>query len=164
MMCTNRPVLSRALCRAIFGTATAAWFAVLPQLSFAASSTCTISATPVNFGAYSVFSTFPNNNSGGGVTVVCNNDSGGSFEVTLSTGLSNSYASRVMQSGANPLNYNLYTSAARTAVWGDGTGGSNTMMAAKNSTTMLNIFGQIPAGQDATVGTYTDSITVTVNF
>jgi spore coat protein U-like protein len=69
-----------------------------------------------------------------------------------------------MKSGANLLNYNLYTSAARNVVWGDGTGGSNTMSATANGSTTLNIFGQIPASQDAAVGTYTDSITATVNF
>jgi spore coat protein U-like protein len=69
-----------------------------------------------------------------------------------------------MRSGANVLTYNLYTSAARTVIWGDGTGGSSTISARSNSTTILDLFGQIPAGQDVGVGTYTDSITTTVIF
>jgi spore coat protein U-like protein len=31
-----------------------------------------------------------------------------------------------MKSGANVLNYNLYTTAAHTTVWGDGTAGTGT--------------------------------------
>jgi spore coat protein U-like protein len=33
-----------------------------------------------------------------------------------------------------------------------------------DATTSLSVFGQIPAGQDAGVGNYTDTILVTVNF
>ena len=143
---------------------TAICFLIFSQPVFAKPSTCTITSTPVNFGAYSVFSMSPNNNSGGSIIIVCTNGSGGPFDVMLSTGASNGYASRVMKSGINTLNYNLYTSAARTAVWGDGTGGSSVMRANKGGTTTLTLFGQIPAEKDANVGTYSDSITATVNF
>jgi spore coat protein U-like protein len=143
---------------------TGAWFVALPQPLFAATSCSFTSLSPVSFGAYNVFSKFPNNNGVGSITILCQSGGGPSFVVKLSTGQGNSYASRVMVSGGNRLNYNLYTSAARTVVWGDGTGGSNVMTAAKRSTTVLSVFGQIPAGQDATVGTYVDNVTVTVNF
>jgi spore coat protein U-like protein len=69
-----------------------------------------------------------------------------------------------MKSGGNILNYNLYTSAARIVVWGDGSGGSSTMSVNRNNTTTLSVFGQIPAGQDAAVGAYTDNITTTISF
>ena len=143
---------------------TAICFLILSQPAFAKPSTCTINSTPINFGSYSVFSMSPNNNSGGSITIVCTNGSGGSFDVMLSTGLSNGYTSRVMKSGINQLNYNLYTSAARTSIWGDGSDGSNVMRASKGGTTTLTLFGQIPAEQDANVGAYSDSITATVNF
>jgi spore coat protein U-like protein len=143
---------------------TAAWLVILPQPLFAASSCSFISLTTVSFGAYNVFSKSPNNNGIGSFTILCQSGGGSNFVVTLSTGQSNNYASRVMMSGGNRLYYNLYTSAARTVVWGDGTGGSNVMTAAKHSTTALSVFGQIPAGQNAFVGTYTDNITIIVNF
>lgn len=38
-----------------------------------------------------------------------------------------SFSSRYMLSGANRLYYNMYTDAARTVVWGDGTAGSSTV-------------------------------------
>jgi spore coat protein U-like protein len=142
----------------------AALLAAVSQPSLAAPSCTFTSVTAVSFGNYDVFATLPNNNGVGSLTIRCIGGGGPSFVVTLSTGQSNSYASRVMKSGVNPLNYNLYTSAARTVVWGDGTGGSSAGTAPANGTTALSVFGQIPAGQDAAVGTYTDSITATVNF
>ena len=156
-------LILRMLRNAIFGV-TAASFAVLPQPLFAASSCSFSSITSVSFGAYDVFSALSNYNGVGSITILCGSGSGPNFVITLSTGQSNTYSSRVMKSGGNSLNYNLYTSAARTVIWGDGTGGSNVMTAAKHSTTSLSIFGEIPAGQDAAVGTYTDSIITTVNF
>lgn len=142
----------------------AACFFLFSQTAFAAP-TCTFrSSAVVSFGSYNVFATLPNNNGVGSLTIRCLGGGGPTFNVTLSSGQSNSYASRVMMSGINTLNYNLYTSTARTVIWGDGTGGSSVMTVRRNSTTTLNVFGQIPAGQDAAVGIYTDSIITTVIF
>lgn len=123
---------------------------------------CTVSANPVIFSAYNVWDPFPNNSGVGRVTIDCKG--GGGSSVKLSTGQSNSYALRTMKSGANTLNYNLYTTAARDVVWGDGSGGSSLLTTGKNDAVTLTVFGQIPAGQDAAVGDYTDSVTVFVEF
>jgi spore coat protein U-like protein len=136
---------------------------VIPSASFAATRCAISSITSVDFGTYDVFSTFSNNNGIGSVSIDCQGG-GSNLLVTLSSGQSNTYVSRTMRSGPNSLGYNLYTSAARNVVWGDGTGGSSTMMVNKNSTTTLSVFGQIPAGQDVAVGTYTDNITTIINF
>jgi spore coat protein U-like protein len=118
---------------------------------------------PVSFGAYNVFSAVADTNVGT-VRVRCQGGGAGPFAVTLSTGWSNSYASRIMRSGANQLNYNLYTDSAWTIVWGDGSGISSIQSVAGNRTTTINVYGQIPAGQDAAVGIYTDTIIATVTF
>ena len=52
----------------------------------------------------------------------------------------------------------------RTYIWGDGTGGSSTMSVTKNSTSTLSVFGQVPSGQDAATGTYTDNINIIIYF
>jgi spore coat protein U-like protein len=122
------------------------------------------SATDVDFGAYNVFDTLPDTGGVGSITIKCQGGSGNAYDVTLSTGQSHSYTSRFMNSGANTLTYNIYTSATRSIVWGDGHGGSSTQTAYKNSTTTLSLFGQIPAGQDVATGTYTDNLDATVNF
>jgi spore coat protein U-like protein len=144
--------------------ASVAGSALMSQVALADPSCRFNTVTAVSFGPYDVFATVPNNNGVGSLAIRCTEGGGPSFTVTLSAGQSNSYAARVMKSGANLLNYNLYTSPARTTVWGDGTGGSSILAATANSTTTLSVFGQIPARQDATVGTYADSITATVTF
>ena len=83
--------------------------AVAAQNSMAATSCMFTSASPVSFGAYDIFSTLPNNNGVGSLTIDCKGSGNDNFEVSLSTGQSHSYAMRVMRSGSNRLNYNLYT-------------------------------------------------------
>lgn len=134
----------------------------MAQTSLAAPACFFSSVSSVNFGAYNVFSTVADN-SVGSLRIRCRGG-GGSFAVTLSTGWSNSYTSRIMRSGANQLNYNLYTDSARTVVWGNGSGSSSFQAVTGNSTTTLTVYGQIPAGQDAAVGNYTDTIIATVTF
>jgi spore coat protein U-like protein len=141
----------------------AALFIVLIQTAFADTSCAITSVSAVNFGAYNVFSSLANNNGVGSITLRCQGGGSG-FLVTLSSGQSNSYDLRIMRNGGNKLNYNLYTSASRTVVWGDGTGASSAMSVNRNSNTTLSVFGQMPAGQDAAVGTYTDSITTIITF
>jgi spore coat protein U-like protein len=142
----------------------AATLALVSQTSLAAASCRFTSVSPVSFGVYDVFATQPNNNGVSSITIDCKGSGNDPFDVTLSTGQSHSYTTRTMGSGANHLDYNLYTGADRSAVWGDGHGGSQLMTVRKNRATTLNVFGQIPAGQDVAVGTYTDSIVATVNF
>lgn len=144
----------------------AAGLAVLSAPSPGAPSCSFISSAPVQFGAYDVHSASDNINGVGSIRVHCQGGGGPTFFVRLSTGLwSTSYASRRMKrDGLNYLNYNLYTSASRTLVWGDGTGPSKSMPVTSNTDTTLTIFGKIPLGQDVSIGTYVDSITATIAF
>jgi len=128
---------------------------------------CTITSTSVAFGAYNVFSApaAPNDTGVGTLRIDCRGGGAATnFPVALSTGQGGSYATRVMNSGANLLNYNLYTSIARSTVWGDGTGGSVAPTVRRNRTTTLSVYGRIPGGQDAAVGNYADTIIATVTF
>lgn len=146
----------QVLCTALFTFAS--------QAAVAATSCSFATVNPVSFGAYDVFAALPNNNGVGSLTIDCKGSGNDNFQVTLSTGQSQSFTKRTMRSGPNHLDYNLYTSAVRNAVWGDGRGGSQLMTVRKNKVTTLSVFGQIPAGQDAPVGTYTDFIVATVTF
>jgi spore coat protein U-like protein len=112
--------------------------------------------------------------------------------LALSQGNSGSYVSRSLKFGTNVLGYNLYvTPDYTTTVFGDGTastgvvtycftganvascsgatytgspasgGGGNNGTAQSQG---VPIYGKIPSNQDATVGTYTDTITATLSF
>lgn len=138
-------------------------FALIFVMSNVYAQTCSFTTvTSVNFGAYNPFSATPDN-SVGALTVACTGNGGPTPTISLSKGNSSTY-SRFMQSGVNQMLYNLYTNAARTQVWGDGSSGTTTVQVPKKATTSVNVYGQIPAGQDVAVGSYTDSIVATVNF
>jgi spore coat protein U-like protein len=71
-----------------------------------------------------------------------------------------------MSNGASNLTYQLYSDAARTMIWGDGTAGTVTVSAhvASNGTQNNTVYGRIPALQGVRPGAYTDTITVTVTY
>ncbi|HTR53337.1 MAG TPA: spore coat U domain-containing protein [Kofleriaceae bacterium] len=104
------------------------------------------------------------------VTVHCTRGTSPAPSISLGAGLYPSSAfNRRMASGSNRLAYQIYTSSARTTVWGDGTAGTTTQSVATPVASMLTAqaftaYGKIAKGQDVAVGSYTDTVTATVNF
>lgn len=126
--------------------------------------TCWVGATGVAFGAYNVFATAPVDTTGA-VTYYCSGHER-NIRITLGKGSSGSFA-RYMRAGFNTLNYNLYTNATRTTIWGDGSQGTGRIDIANplhNQLVTLVVYARLPAGQDAAVGNYTDNVVVTVFY
>ena len=119
--------------------------------------------TGVDFGSYNVFQETANDFGVGTIDVTCHKNRK-KFTVSLSTGQSNTFTNRVMNNGANLLQYNLFTSAARNIVWGDGTGGSQNVSVDDKISHQLDIFGLMNPLQDVSVGYYSDFITVSIEF
>jgi spore coat protein U-like protein len=85
--------------------------------------------------------------------------------VDLGRGNAPTFTPRLMRNGASQFSYNLFLDAARTTIWGDGTGGTLRYGATNPPNVIdLTIYGRIPALQDLPLGSYTDTIVVTVNF
>jgi spore coat protein U-like protein len=132
---------------------------------------CTVSATPVNFGLYNPLSGTPDIATGT-VTVTCTVTLFGLLEnwtVALSTGNSGTFSARLMTNGASSLSYNLYTTAAYSNVWGDGSGSTtlvsgSTPLSVGTTITNYTVYGRLPARQDSAAGTYMDTIMVTLNY
>lgn len=130
---------------------------------------CTVTATAVSFGNYNPIAA-TTNDATGTVQVTCTMvvALGGSYTIDLSAGSSGNAAQRTLKQGASSLNYNLYTDAGRSTVWGDGTGGSShvspTFTALLFVQQSATIYGRIPAGQNVAAGSYGDTITVTVTY
>lgn len=97
------------------------------------------------------------------------------YTIALNYGVNGGSASnRILSDGATPtadlLDYNLYTDSLHSNVWnstctagnncGSGTGAGP---GAGNAQT-YTVYGQIAAGQNVPAGSYSDTITVTVNF
>lgn len=129
--------------------------------------TCTVAATGnlLAFGAY----TGALNNTNGSLSLTCTDGDTYTVALNIGTGSGATFTNRVLTnpSPAGTLNYNIYTTAGRTVVWGDGTGTTATVAGTGTGALQtLTVFGQIPAGQTATVtpGNYTDTVTITVTF
>ena len=145
------------------GSATAT-FAVTATVQ----STCAATATAL---------AFPNYTPGGGavtqsstVSVKCTKNT--PYTVALNGGATTggTVAQRLMASGTNTLQYNLYTTNTYATVWGDGTGSSVTQPgtgAGVATANTLTVYGQLPdsaANQAEVPATYTDTVTVTVAY
>lgn len=139
-------------------------FAVTDQVL----STCTVTATALAFPAYTP---------GGGavantntISVKCTKNS--PYTISLNGGATTggTVAQRLMGSGANTLQYNLYTTAAHAIIFGDGTGTSQTVAGTGSGVGTANlttVYGQLPdnaTNQAAVPASYTDTITVTVSY
>ncbi len=150
--------MKKFLCSLSLGLAVAvAW-------SRTAMATCTISTTPVSFGTYNVFFSTPLDSTG---SVTFNCDNRANITITLNNGGATTFNPRRMLKGSEALNYNLYRDATRTSIWGDGTGGTQVYSdprTPRNQNVTLTVYGRIPAGQDVSVGTYTNTVTATINF
>jgi spore coat protein U-like protein len=127
---------------------------------------CTIATSPVNFGAYDPVTgnaTAPLDGIGT-ITVTCTK--GATAHIGLNAGSNNQGSTRRMQqSGTAYLTYEIYQDASRTNVWGDGFTDNLDIGAAPNrNPRTFTAYGRVNAGQDATVGNYTDTVVATVNF
>jgi spore coat protein U-like protein len=74
-----------------------------------------------------------------------------------------------MSNGTDSLQYELYSDVAGGTVWGNSGGalvtwGAFGSIASQGAGVSRPVYGRIPGGQDVSVGSYTDTITATVNF
>jgi spore coat protein U-like protein len=128
------------------------------------SANCTISTTPVAFGAYDPVAT--NNTTGvdasasGTVVVACTKNTAATID--LGNG-GNFSGTRRMSSGSDFLGYSLYSDAAHTSAWGSGASSVAYNAASKNAAT-LDVYGLSPKGQDVSVGAYSDTVVATINY
>ena len=129
---------------------------------------CFVTANSLAFGTYDP--TAVNLDVNTQVLVRCTSGTGYTVALNRGTGTA-TIAQREMTDGSgNKMNYNLYTTAGRTTIFGDGTdgstvGGTGTGLGVPQEQT-VTVYGRIPTGQDTLpIGTYTEpTITVTVTF
>lgn len=123
--------------------------------------TCTVTANTLSFGTYGGATNLDGTTT---ITVKCTN--GSAYQVGLNAGTAPgaTAAARKMASGANLLTYALYSDAGRTTVWGDSVGGDTVHGIGTGLDQSLTVYGRVPAGQLPPVGSYTDTIGVTVYY
>jgi len=121
---------------------------------------CIVSATALGFGNY----TGAVNSAQSTVTVTCTNST--TYTVGLGPGLASgaTVTTRQMQNGAALLNYGLFSDAAWTTNWGNTSGTNWVSKTGTGAAQNITVYGQIPAGQYVTPGSYADTIAVTVTY
>ncbi|MBV8736977.1 MAG: spore coat protein U domain-containing protein [Alphaproteobacteria bacterium] len=147
-------------------------------ISATVANSCSVNATNLDFG--SNITTFASNiDQTTTVGVTCTN--GGTYDVGLtsatSTGQGTGTGTGTGTSGANTVNYQLFQDSARSVPWGDTstnlqhtqtgcTASASPYCTGTGTAQSFTVYGQIPGGQTSTpvVGTYSDTVTVTVTF
>lgn len=148
---------------ALAGTAHAVTKQSTFQVSATVTENCVISAAPLNLGDFNGTNDLEASSA---ITVRCT--SGTDFDVGLNAGLTGSFANRVLTGpGGTELVYNLFTDEDRTIVWNDSTNRVGGLGAGMGTAVTLDVYGQLLASQNDGAldeGTYTDTITATVEY
>jgi len=144
------------------------------QVTATVASSCTVTASNIAFGAYDPAD----------ANATAARDAVGSVDVRCTRGTSTAVAA--LNQGLNPatgstcanplrqmsgggterLRYNIYQDAARNTTWGCDASNSRAIPTFTTSLTPVQLvtYGRIPAGQDAAIGSYTDTVQVAVTF
>lgn len=138
------------------------------QVTATVQATCSTSAGTLAFGNYT-----PGAGPVTGTTTLsvrCTKNTPYTVFLNAGTTAGGTLAQRLMASGTNTLQYNLYTTAAATTVFGDTTGGTGqgagtgAGVATANTLTVFGVLPDSAANQAAVPGAYTDTVTITVNY
>ena len=136
------------------------------SVSASVANNCTISTSPLAFGAYDpvVANASTNLDATATVTVACTK--GATATIGLGLGSNASGTTRRMTDGSsNFLTYEMYQDSARSALWGNsGAELLSPVAAPSKSTRDFTVYGRVPSNQDVPAGSYTDTVTATVNF
>ena len=127
------------------------------------SALCEVTATDLDFGAYSAQSGSPLQ----GTTLLratCTPNT--TYNIGLSEGTSPGATvnQRKMVSGTNALNYQLYSDSSHTAIWGNTTGTDTVTGVGTGLAQDHTVFGSVPASQVIPAGDYGDTITVRIYY
>ena len=147
------------LVSASFAATTTSTFTV--QATIIAS--CTInSASTLNFGSQGVLIANVDNTST--LQVQCTNTTPYNIGLNAGTGTGATVAVRKLTSGANTINYSLYSDSARSTVWGNTVGTDTVAATGSGASQSYTVYGRVTAQTTPAPATYTDTITVTVTY
>jgi spore coat protein U-like protein len=97
------------------------------------------------------------------ILVTCTSGTPYTVELNAGGGSGATTAARKMTSGGNTVNYSIYKEVAHTNVFG--TGGTEKVSATGNASAQTyTAYGLVPIQATPPIGTYTDTVTVTVTY
>jgi spore coat protein U-like protein len=125
-----------------------------------APSPCAVSGTALDFGTYTAGQAGPRDAT---ATISYTSCGPGTLRIELDGGGGGSVSGRQLRSGSSTLSYGLFQDAARTRIFGTGNAAPTVDLTAAGDG-RVTVFGRIPGRQDATPGTYTDTVCITLTF
>lgn len=126
---------------------------------------CLVSATNIDFGQVGTITTAVN--STGVITATCNKGTPYTLSLDAGQGAGASVNARKLTrtGGTDILSYALYSSAARTSIWGDGNGGTSTVGGTGTGAAQTNtIYATLLAPASVPPGVYVDTVVATVTY
>ena len=161
---TQRALLAAGLIAATTG-AFASTVTTSFQVQANVNAQCSISAVNLTFPAVDPLSS--QTDGATTVSVKCTKNSPYTVGLNAGTTTGSTIAQRLMANGADTMDYNLYTDAGRSSIWGNSAGSWVSGTGAGMGTAqVLNVYGRVAAGQtNLAVGTFTEpTVTVTVTY
>jgi spore coat protein U-like protein len=121
---------------------------------------CTVSGTALSLGVYAGVATT------GTATVTASCSTTTPYTLSLAAGNNVSSSVRRLGNGAGSfISYKLFSDAARSSAWGDGTAlGSTVSGTGSGGSQTFTVYGQTLAGTAPTPGSYSDTVVVTVTY
>jgi len=149
---------------AFVGTASAATTTTNFGVTATVAGSCTLSTVPtLAFGTYDPTSG-SNLDASTSITTTCTNTTPYNIGLDAGTASGATVSSRKMTSGGSTLSYNLYRDSARTQNWGNTVGTDTLALTGSGAAQSATVYGRIPAGTPANIGSYSDTVMVTVSY
>lgn len=133
--------------------------------------TCTVTAGNLNFGNYDAIGANSTAPLVGTAAVNATCTQGATATVDIDAGLNpsgtgNAQARRMKGTGTNYLAYGIYSDSAHSKPWGTKTSGTTVAVTGAGGATPVSLtaYGSVPNAQNVPVGSYTDSVAVTINY
>ena len=163
---TQRALLAAGLIAATSGALATAVTTTF-QVQATVNAQCSVTAVNLTFPAVD-----PLNSQTDGattVTVKCTKNSPYTVGLNAGTTTGSTIAQRLMANGSDTMDYNLYTDAGRSTIWGNSASAPTWVSgtgAGMGTAQVLNVYGRVAGGQtNLAVGTFTEpTITVTVTY
>lgn len=169
---TRNSQFALPLCPAVSALIAIAGFSLCPTAALSATSnttfavsvavpaTCLITATALNFMAYTGVVDVATST----ISMTCSNTT--NYNVGLSAGLDSgaTVTTRRMSNGTAVMTYALYSDSSRTLNWGQTVGTDTVTGTGSGTAQVLTVYGRVPAGQFVTPGNYSDTIIATVTY
>ncbi len=122
---------------------------------------CTLSTSALAFGSYTATTDLDGTTD---LSLTCS--SGTTYDIALDAGAGTgaTTTTRVMTAGTDTLNYALYRETGRTTTWGTTVATDTVAGTGNGAAQTITVYGRVPQGQYQPVGSYTDTVNVTVTY